>query len=181
MLTIRGSKDYTWELTSAGKPDMRKARNRQNVYEMAHQLELKLKESESKNKILQTKDTMKTDNICAICTEEMQGVSILRCGHSMCASCFAQHSRVSHTCPFCRDEFAPKPKKQRERIPAEVRDAMANHWSNCTRNQGYFKMMEERMHTKPTIHARQKFLEWLVRENGKILMQKVSQWYDADA
>jgi len=45
---------------------------------------------------------------CAICMEEMSGEVTLKCGHRMCPSCFAQHSRVSNACPYCRDEFAPE-------------------------------------------------------------------------
>ena len=40
--------------------------------------------------------------------EEMSGEVTLKCGHRMCPSCFAQHSRVSNACPYCRDEFAPE-------------------------------------------------------------------------
>ena len=40
--------------------------------------------------------------------EEMSGEVTLKCGHRMCPSCFAQHSRVNNTCPYCRDEFAPE-------------------------------------------------------------------------
>jgi len=45
---------------------------------------------------------------CSICMEEMSGEVTLKCGHRMCPSCFAQHSRVSSACPYCRDEFAPE-------------------------------------------------------------------------
>jgi ribosomal protein S27E len=45
---------------------------------------------------------------CSICMEELSGEVTLKCGHRMCPSCFAQHSRVSNTCPYCRDEFAPE-------------------------------------------------------------------------
>ena len=45
---------------------------------------------------------------CTICMEEMAGEVTLKCGHRMCPSCFAQHSRVSNACPYCRDEFAPE-------------------------------------------------------------------------
>ena len=44
----------------------------------------------------------------SICMEEMSGEVTLKCGHRMCPSCFAQHSRVSSACPYCRDEFAPE-------------------------------------------------------------------------
>lgn len=48
---------------------------------------------------------------CAICMETIPGKVTLKCGHEMCPSCYAMHSRVNNTCPFCRDEFAPEIKK----------------------------------------------------------------------
>lgn len=53
------------------------------------------------------------NTMCSICMEEMDGKVTLKCDHTMCPGCFAQHSRVNNTCPFCRDEFAPKVKKNR--------------------------------------------------------------------
>lgn len=55
-------------------------------------------------------ETATAYNECHICMEPMQGRGqvVLKCGHEMCAECFAIHSRTNHTCPFCRDEFAPK-------------------------------------------------------------------------
>lgn len=48
---------------------------------------------------------------CNICMETIPGKVTLKCGHEMCPSCYAMHSRVNNTCPFCRDEFAPEIKK----------------------------------------------------------------------
>lgn len=45
---------------------------------------------------------------CSICMEEMEGEVTLKCGHRMCPSCFACHSRVNNMCPYCRDVFAPE-------------------------------------------------------------------------
>ena len=53
---------------------------------------------------------------CIICNEPLEGKVELKCGHKMCPECFANHSRVNNTCPFCRDEFAPKVKKQLAKI-----------------------------------------------------------------
>jgi|TARA_B110000285_G_C14915868_1_gene510177 hypothetical protein len=50
----------------------------------------------------------KQTNECAICMEDMKGRVTLQCGHILCPSCFARHSRVNNTCPFCRDVFAPE-------------------------------------------------------------------------
>ena len=44
---------------------------------------------------------------CLICMDVMKGYVILECGHECCAKCFAQHSRVNNTCPFCRKAYAP--------------------------------------------------------------------------
>jgi len=62
-----------------------------------------------------------TKEVCAICMEEMSGEVTLKCGHRLCPSCFAQHSRVSNTCPYCRDEFAPK-----ESGKPEISDTLGN-------------------------------------------------------
>ena len=37
----------------------------------------------------------------------------LKCGHEMCPECYAKHSRVNNTCPYCREVFAPEVKKER--------------------------------------------------------------------
>ena len=58
---------------------------------------------------------------CSICMEEMEGEVRLKCGHRMCPSCFARHSRVNNRCPYCRDEFAPERQKK-----LEISDTLAN-------------------------------------------------------
>jgi len=45
---------------------------------------------------------------CNICMDVMRGEVKLKCGHKMCPECFAQHSRKTNTCPYCRDVFSPK-------------------------------------------------------------------------
>lgn len=159
---------------------MRKAKNRDNVCDMAKELHRKLEETNSINKVLKAKETLKSDSMCAICMEEMHGTTILKCGHTMCAGCFAQHSRVANTCPFCRDEFAPAPKKQRERMPAAVVDAIADHWASHHGAEGYFALVEQNVNQKEESSERQAFLKWCVRENGKVLMRKVVEWYDTE-
>lgn len=121
------------------------------------------------------------DTTCLICADEMDGKVTLKCGHIMCPGCFARHSRVNNTCPFCRDEFAPKVKLP-AKLPLESVDAMADNWSNYTRNIGYFadhlSRNRERFNENPA--AAEGHIEWLVRENGKILMRKVKAWYDSE-
>lgn len=63
------------------------------------------------------------NGVCSICTETMKGRVTLRCGHEMCPTCFAMHSRENHRCPFCRDEFAPVVRKKVE-MPIQVAEAM---------------------------------------------------------
>jgi hypothetical protein len=180
MLRIPFSKNYQWDLTPAGHPDMRRALNRRNVCDMATQLHRKLEETKSENKVLKAKETLKCDSMCAICMEEMSGTTILKCGHMMCASCFAQHSRVANTCPFCRDEFAPAPKKQREKMPVAISDAIADQWAAHHGDDGYFALVEQNVNQKEEGEERQTFLKWCVRENGKVLMRRVADWYDAE-
>ena len=77
---------------------------------------------------------------CLICTDTMEGKVTLKCGHEMCPTCFAKHARANHTCPFCRDEFAPavKPKVS---MPIEVAESMvtmdtlsnAHRWADVMR------------------------------------------------
>ena len=121
------------------------------------------------------------ENTCLICTEEMDGNVTLRCGHEMCPDCFAQHSRVNNTCPFCRDEFAPKV-KTRHKLPEEGIEAIADTWAMQTRTSGYFanhlRINRTRFITAPA--SAEDHLEWIVRENGKILMRKIKGWYDAE-
>ena len=63
---------------------------------------------------------------CAICMETTPGKVSLKCGHEMCPSCYAMHSRVNNTCPFCRDEFAPKINKpQALQMPQEELEGVA--------------------------------------------------------
>lgn len=50
---------------------------------------------------------------CNICMETICGNVTLKCGHEMCPECYAKHSRVNNTCPYCREVFAPEVKKER--------------------------------------------------------------------
>jgi hypothetical protein len=128
-----------------------------------------------------TEEETLQDNTCLICMDDMDGKVTLRCGHEMCPDCFARHSRVNHTCPFCRDEFAPKVKII-NKLPIESLDALANSWSVATRLSGYFnsQLSINRDHLIVSLDAAEDHLEWLVRENGKILMRDVKRWYDTE-
>tara|TARA_B110000261_G_scaffold65227_1_gene76517 strand:+ start:2358 stop:2954 length:597 start_codon:yes stop_codon:yes gene_type:complete len=121
------------------------------------------------------------DNTCLICTDVMDGNVTLRCGHEMCPECFAQHSRVNNTCPFCRDEFASKV-KVRNKLPIEGIEAIAETWAMQTRATGYFTNHLRTNRAKFMINAAnaEDHLEWLVRENAKILMNQIKGWYDSE-
>ena len=115
---------------------------------------------------------------CCICTEVMDGRVFLKCGHEICPDCFARHSRLSNTCPFCRDVFSSKPKKQ-VKLPLYQLDFIADSWADSVQHQdgGYFKQQ-----TLNLLHRDNpdELLKFLIRENAKILMRKVKNWYDAD-
>ena len=76
-----------------------------------------------KNKILLNNTNKKRKTVCMICTELQDGNVTLKCGHEMCPTCFARHSRVNNTCPYCRDEFAEKV-KQPEKMPVQVAESI---------------------------------------------------------
>lgn len=143
---------------------------------------------------------------CSICMEEMHGKVILKCGHEMCPGCFAQHSRVNNTCPFCRDEFAPKPKVQ-AKMPIEMLDWIADTWAEQeTRNTKYnvkaYRRIEGEIVSRDMsvnyftkmrlINASKqpigefdapeadKHLEYLITDNARHLMEIVKNWYDKD-
>ena len=69
---------------------------------------------------------------CNLCMESMRdrGRVALKCAHEMCPECFAKHARVNHTCPFCRDEFSTKPKKQ-VKMPSYQLDYIADNWADA--------------------------------------------------
>ena len=64
---------------------------------------------------------------CTICMETIQGNVTLKCGHEMCPTCYAMHSRVNNTCPYCRDVFAPEVEKaatNQQRIPIDEAESL---------------------------------------------------------
>ncbi len=115
--------------------------------------------------------------------EDMCGRVTLVCGHELCPDCFAQHSRISNTCPFCREEFAPKPKKQ-TKMPLYQIDHIIDRWADYvardTHNHvNYFKRQHFINRTKTDAES-EEHIRWLITANGKILMEKVKEWYDND-
>ncbi len=138
------------------------------------------------DKIHKNADASDDPPSCCICTEVMEGRVFLKCGHEMCPDCFARHSRLSNTCPFCRDEFSSKPKKQ-VKMPSYQLDYIAESWadtleqpSNQNSNENYYaRQIQHIFGCHDEIHA-QSSLKFLIRENAKILMNKVKTWYDND-
>ena len=119
---------------------------------------------------------------CLICTEPMKGRVSLGCNHEMCPDCFAQHARLNNNCPFCREEFAPAPKKQ-TKLPIELLATIADQWASGEYQgsvpQDYFEK-QRMINLNRTEGGGVEHLRWLVRENGKILMKQVKDWYDKD-
>ena len=159
------------------------------VYESTiAELAQRLSTETAKNKQLRSRAALANyDNeatpSCSICMEDMCGRVTLVCGHEMCPECFAQHSRVNNTCPFCREEFAPKPKKQ-SKMPLYQIDSIAEMWADSVAtwtptNSNYFKRQLLVNRSKNDAQA-EEHIRWLITANGKILMEKVKNWYDND-
>ena len=180
----------------AAYPDGRTRVHKQavkHVYESTiAQLTERLSTETAKNKQLRCRAALANcDNeaipSCSICMEDMCGRVTLVCGHEMCPDCFARHSRVNNTCPFCREEFAPKPKKQ-SKMPLHQLDGIAEMWADqvaWTANgraepiPNYFRRQVVLNRSKNDDDA-EAHMRWLITANGKILMEKVKQWYDND-
>lgn len=126
-------------------------------------------------------------NECLICSEVMKGKVELKCGHALCPNCFAQHSRLANTCPFCRDEFSCKPKKQRERMHDDVLNNIADQWADNVwgpvgqneRNNYFHKQLQYNTSLKTKIE-KASHLQWLVRENSKLIMKTMRTWYETE-
>jgi len=160
-----------------------------HVYESTiAQLTDRLSTETAKNKQLRSRAALANyDNeatpSCSICMEDMCGRVTLVCGHEMCPDCFAQHSRVNNTCPFCREEFAPKPKKQ-SKMPLYQLDGIAEMWADSVEldtpsHSNYFRRQVIINRSKNHLEA-EAHIRWLITANGRILMEKVKQWYDND-
>ena len=129
---------------------------------------------------------------CSICMDVMRGEVKLKCGHKMCPECFAQHSRKNNTCPFCRDDFAPKI-QEKSRLSEQLADIMVREVV-----EEYFDKDEEdelddkikellRLYTetpkqnvrinmakadiKATVYAH-------MTETARIMYEDVEEWYD---
>lgn len=175
------------QLVHRAYPDKRTRQHKQAIQDM---YELTIQELHDKlmNETAKTKKLMSraatasfqndSRSSCAICMDEMKGRVSLVCGHEMCPECFAQHARLHNTCPFCRDQFAPKPKIP-NKMPIHHIDIMAEQWadsmasSDCLTSQRVFN--HSLRGGEADVH-----LMYFVVANAKILMQKVKRWYDQE-
>ena len=180
-------------LVRATHPDGRTRQHKQavkHVYEstIAHLTERLLVETQ-RNKQLRSRLALANSDqeatpTCSICMEDMCGRVTLGCGHEMCPDCFAQHSRINNTCPFCREEFAPKPKKQ-SKMPLDTIHAIAEAWGDSVQrdtpnHSNYFRQQLLELELSASEIETERRIRWLILENGKILMEKVKRWYDKD-
>ena len=180
-------------LVRATYPDGRTRQHKQavkHVYEstIAHLTERLLVETQ-RNKQLRSRVALANSDqeatpTCSICMEDMCGRVTLGCGHEMCPNCFAQHSRINNTCPFCREEFAPKPKKQ-SKMPLDTIHAIAEAWGDSVQrdtpnHSNYFRQQLLELELSASEIETERRIRWLILENGKILMEKVKRWYDKD-
>jgi len=190
---LKYAKKNELPLRKDGSLDMRKKCNKKAerlMYRMQIiKLQTMISEKETIIKQLKTKNNKlekicnyseEEEDECIICSDKKIGTATLSCcGQEICISCFAKHSRLNNTCPFCRTEYAPKVKKPNKLCDITL-EAMADEWTNNHYNRGYFHRQQLINNSKPTLNEKKQHLEWLVRENGKILMKQVKNWYDVE-
>ena len=67
---------------------------------------------------------------CCVCYEQLEtgnGIVATNCGHTYCASCFANWMRKSGTCAYCREEVCEAPKQFASDISDEAQEQIINH------------------------------------------------------
>ena len=70
-------------------------------------------------------------------------------------------------------------------MPIHQLDNIADTWAECvatmtpTNQPNYFQSQRMRNRSKTDSEA-DEHIRWLITANGKILMEKVKQWYDND-
>ncbi len=135
------------------------------------------------NKVKRNRNIIKTE--CSICMEMMDGKVNLDCGHVMCPTCFARHSRVNHTCPFCRKEFAPEIKKK-EKMPEEVAEELIKRNVNdyyFTDVHDELNVFIDKLTSKEALDTR--YVEDVkasmyshLNEISNIMYEDIEEWYD---
>ena len=115
---------------------------------------------------------------CNICLEDMNGRGrvVLKCKHVMCPECFAMHARINNTCPFCRDEFAPKTTAAKGSIPLDTVEQIIVDHLLSDRNFYYLIIRRINYEIEP---ARQVAIMRTVVGNMCLeAMQYITRWYD---
>ena len=115
--------------------------------------------------------------------EPMIGIVALKCGHELCPECFAQHSRVNNTCPFCRDEYAPQV-KLKPRICDHLAELMIDNVIDMSFDREDDEELdnkltelvnnythEKKIDVKATMYAHMK-------ESARIMYEDIEEYYD---
>jgi hypothetical protein len=94
-----------------GLPNMSNKMNKKYYEEFVDHMNT----SKVAQKVYQSYNTHNTKSItpfeCVICMETIHdNMCKLKCSHTYCVSCFAQHIRLNGNCPMCRGYVADKPK-----------------------------------------------------------------------
>lgn len=117
---------------------------------------------------------------CDLCMESMKdrGCVTLKCAHKMCPECFAKHARINHTCPFCRDEFAPKiESKGKQSIPYEqIEDIIIEH---ILSDRDFYYGINRRINWEIESRKQVAILRTAVGNMCAEAMMCVARWYDA--
>ena len=142
------------------------------------------RKNRNRNATRKTKKKLVFKTECSICMEIMDGNVTLDCGHEMCPTCFAQHSRENHTCPYCRKPFAPKINKK-EKMPIQVAEEMI---SLNVKNYYFDEMHDElnviidKLTSKETLDVR--YVEDVkasiyahLSEMSLVMWEDIEEWY----
>tara|TARA_B100000902_G_scaffold393093_1_gene446719 strand:+ start:1270 stop:1650 length:381 start_codon:yes stop_codon:yes gene_type:complete len=118
-----------------------------------------------------------TEDTCDICTENMEGRGrvTLKCGHYMCPSCFAEHARVNNTCPYCRDEFASKIKRN-ERVPLEMVESIIV--SHIISDTDFYRGINRRINWEIESSRQVAILKVMVSNMCHLAMNFLTNWYE---
>lgn len=114
---------------------------------------------------------------CSICMEDMneRGHVMMKCKHEMCPECFAMHARVNHTCPFCRDVFAPKTVVN-ESIPLDtVEQIIVEHLLS---DRQFYHYMIHRINCEIEPARQVAIIRTVVSNMCLEAMEHITRWYD---
>ena len=108
----RGIKDFPKRKN--GLPNMTSQTNKKYYKEFVEHMNASRK-TQKTQKNIQSRNTHISQSIvpfeCVICLETIDdNMCKLKCSHTYCVSCFAQHIRLNGNCPMCRGYVADKPK-----------------------------------------------------------------------